>query len=133
MKSTKPQPLFVAFVLLPLCLSAIHPTMFAQSGSSERWVGTWSASEVGRPQTPPPLAPALPPFQTNQCPAAPPAAPTFTHFNNQTLRQIVHTSIGGSRIRVILSNVYGTAPLTIGAAHVALRDEGSSIDRKSVV
>jgi lysophospholipase L1-like esterase len=53
------------------------------------------------------------------------------HFNNQTLRQIVHTSIGGSRVRVVLSNVYGTAPLTIGAAHVALRDKDSSIQTAS--
>ena len=122
MTSTKKHIVLVALLLLALC-----PAIFAQSGNSGRWVGTWSTSEVGRPQAPPPPAPAIPPFQTNQCPAAPPAAPTFPHFNNQTLRQIVHTSIGGSRIRVILSNVYGTAPLTIGAAHVALRDEGSSI------
>jgi lysophospholipase L1-like esterase len=49
------------------------------------------------------------------------------HFNNQTLRQIVHTSIGGSRVRVVLSNAYGSAPLLIGAAHVALRDKDASI------
>ena len=126
MRSRKRQFVFVAFVLL-----AIHQAIFAQSGSNERWVGTWSTSEVGRPQTPPPPAPALPPFQTNQCPAAPPAAPAFTHFNNQTLRQIVHTSIGGPMVRVVLSNVYGTAPLTIGAAHVALRDTDSSIQTAS--
>jgi hypothetical protein len=126
MRSRKRQFVFVAFILL-----AIHPAIFAQSGSNERWVGTWSTSEVGRPQTPPPPAPALPPFQTNQCPAAPPAAPAFMHFNDQTLRQIVHTSIGGPMVRVVLSNVYGTAPLTIGAAHVALRDQDSSIQTAS--
>jgi lysophospholipase L1-like esterase len=49
------------------------------------------------------------------------------HFNNQTLRQIVHTSIGGSSVRVVLSNAYGTAPLTIGAAHIALRGKDSAI------
>ena len=49
------------------------------------------------------------------------------HFNNQTLRQIVHTSIGGRRVRVVLSNTFGTSPLTIGAAHVAVRDKGSAI------
>ena len=32
-------------------------------------------------------------------------------------------SIGGSRARVVLSNAYGTAPLTIGAAQIALRDK----------
>jgi len=49
------------------------------------------------------------------------------HFTNQTLRQIVHASIGGSRVRVVLSNAYGTAPLTVGAAHVALREANAAI------
>jgi lysophospholipase L1-like esterase len=53
------------------------------------------------------------------------------HFKDQTLRQIVHTSIGGSNVRVVLSNIYGTAPLTIGGAYIALRDKGSSIRRDS--
>ena len=35
-------------------------------------------------------------------------------LNNQTVRQILHTSLGGNRIRVVLSNVFGTAPLKIG-------------------
>jgi lysophospholipase L1-like esterase len=131
MRSTKRWPIFTAIVVLPLCILAIHPAMFAQSGGNEHWVGTWSASQVGRPQTLPQPAPALPPFQINQCPAAPPAATMFMHFNNQTLRQIVHTSIGGSRVRVVLSNAYGTAPLTIGAAHVALRDKSSYIETGS--
>src|SRR5438309_7895060 len=122
MRSRQRQLVFVAFVLL-----AVHPAIFAQSESNERWVGTWSTSEVGRPQTPPAPVPVLPPFQPNQCPAAPSAAPTFMHFNNQTLRQIVHTSIGGSSVRVVFSNAYGTAPLTIGAAHIALREKDSAI------
>ena len=33
-----------------------------------------------------------------------------------------HTSLGGSRVRVVLSNAFGTAPLQVGAAHVALRE-----------
>jgi lysophospholipase L1-like esterase len=114
-------------VYAAVCVFAINVMAFAQNESKERWVGTWSTSEVGRPQTPPPPAPALPPFQPNQCPAAPPAAPTFMHFNNQTLRQIVHTSVGGSNVRVVLSNAYSNAPLTIGAAHIALREKDSSI------
>jgi lysophospholipase L1-like esterase len=49
------------------------------------------------------------------------------NFNDQTLRQIVHTSIGGRRVRVIFSNVYGTGPLAIGGARVALRDKAAAI------
>src|SRR5215470_3104144 len=117
----------VALILAAFSLLAIEPTVLAQSAGNSRWVGTWSTSEVGRPQTPPPPLPAPPPFQANQCPPGPPPAPTFIHFNNQTLRQIVHTSIGGSSLRVVLSNAYGSAPLTIGAAHVALRENDSAI------
>jgi lysophospholipase L1-like esterase len=47
--------------------------------------------------------------------------------NNQTLRQIVRTSIGGSRIRIVLSNAFGTAPIEIGAAHVGLREKDATL------
>jgi lysophospholipase L1-like esterase len=119
------------------------PSLVAQN-AVDHWVGTWSTSEVGRLQTPQPPAPAPPPFMTNQCPvvapAVPPVAPApgqvfapqpFIQFTNQTLRQIVHTSIGGSKARVVLSNAYGTAPLTIGAAHIALRDKDAAIQPAS--
>jgi lysophospholipase L1-like esterase len=74
----------------------------------------------------------------NRCPApasppvpAPPgqtfAPPPYIQFTNQTLRQIVHTTIGGSKARVVLSNAYGTAPVIVGAAHIALRDKDAAI------
>ena len=118
-----------------------RPILFGQS-PVERWVGTWSTSQVGRPQTPSPPAPALPPFMANQCPAAPVQAPVappgqsfaplpFTHFTNQTLRQIVHASIGGSKVRVVISNAYGTAPLTIGAGSIARHDQKGAIQTTS--
>jgi len=40
---------------------------------------------------------------------------------------IAHTSIGGRRVRIELSNAFGSAPLVIGAAHIALRDTESAI------
>src|SRR5205085_2681337 len=45
--------------------------------------------------------------------------------------QIAHVSIGGSRVRVVFANTLGTAPLTIGAAHVALRDKDAAIVAQS--
>jgi lysophospholipase L1-like esterase len=45
------------------------------------------------------------------------SAPDVT---GQTLRLIVHTSTGGSRTRIWLSNRFGVAPIRIGAAHVAV-------------
>jgi lysophospholipase L1-like esterase len=91
----------------------------AQS-AGEHWVATWSTAGVGRPQTPP-----LIPLPPGSAPVPPPAP--FLHFDNQTLREIVHTSVGGSRLRLVLSNAFGTSPLTVGAAHVALRDRESAI------
>jgi lysophospholipase L1-like esterase len=133
----------VAMAALAFVLLHGEPPALGQSGNSDRWVGTWATSEVGRPQNPAPPPPPLRPFLDNtRCPA-PPAAPVgstpaqtfapspFIHFTNQTLRQIVHTSIGGSKARVVLSNAYGTAALTIGAAHVALRDKEGAIQAAS--
>jgi lysophospholipase L1-like esterase len=54
-------------------------------------------------------------------------APTITTddgFNNQTVRQIVRTSIGGTSARIRLSNLYGTEPIVIGDVHIALRARG---------
>jgi lysophospholipase L1-like esterase len=49
-------------------------------------------------------------------------APNFTH---QTLREIVHTSVGGSQVRVWFSNRFGRHPLTAGAAHIAIASSQS--------
>ena len=86
-------------------------------------------------------APSTPPAPV-AAPAGPPAgpggggrgrgfAPPAT-VSNQTLRQIVHTSIGGSKVRVVLSNAYGTAPVQIGGGSVALRDTDASIQPASL-
>jgi lysophospholipase L1-like esterase len=47
--------------------------------------------------------------------------------NNQTVRMVVRASIGGDRVRVRISNAYGTGPLTVAAAHIALHAKGSAI------
>ena len=48
-------------------------------------------------------------------------------FNNQTVRMVVRASLGGSQARVHLSNAFGTVPLVVGSAHVALRSKDSAI------
>src|SRR3954469_6294557 len=101
MKSVTPHsvrriaPRTFASLALAVTLFAVHP-LLAQSGSGAHWVGTWTTSEVGRPQTPPPPAAPAPtaapaPGQTPlPTPAAAPAVPApFIQFNNQTLREIV--------------------------------------------
>jgi len=48
-------------------------------------------------------------------------------FTDQTLRQIVHVSVGGKRVRIKISNLFGTQPLQVEDIHLALRESGSSI------
>ena len=79
--------------LLALCLT----TNTALAAQPDHWVGTWAAS---------PCAEAN---QNNQFGSA-----------DTTIREIVHVSIGGPIVRIVLSNEFGLDPLTIGAAHIAL-------------
>jgi hypothetical protein len=74
-----------------------------------QWVATWGAAPL-------PPTPAMGPF---------PATPSFS---NQTIRQVVRVSAGGDRVRVRLTNEYGTQPLTIGAARIALASADGTID-----
>ena len=48
-------------------------------------------------------------------------------FENQTLRQVVHISLGGDQVRLRLSNLFGKQKVEIGAVHLALRSSGSGI------
>jgi lysophospholipase L1-like esterase len=77
--------------------------------SSPPWFATWAPSY---------FAAALP------LPDSVDRVPTYV---NRTLRQIVHTTLGGDRVRIRLTNEYGERPLVIGAAHLAVRDSGAAI------
>src|SRR5437763_15241300 len=67
---------------------------------STNWVGTWTAA---------------------------PAPAEGAAFSNHTLRMIPRVSLGGSRLRVRISNAHGSRPLAIGAACVGLRSSGPAI------
>lgn len=54
--------------------------------------------------------------------------PPIYGSSDMTLREIVHVSIGGSQIRVVFTNEFGTEPLTINAAHAAISQGGSTIN-----
>jgi lysophospholipase L1-like esterase len=97
--------LLPAGALLAAALAFTAPQLHAESSTAGHWVGTWGAGAGG-----PPLAAKRQPL------------------SNQTLRLIVRTSIGGNRVRIRLSNEMGDSPLTIGAAHIALRANGADID-----
>lgn len=57
-------------------------------------------------------------------------APVFADegqsFQGDTLRQVVHVSIGGSQVRVRFTNRFGDAPVVIGDAAVAIESSGAS-------
>ncbi len=95
---------------LALALGTLLPGIVSIAAAQDHWVATWAASPQA-PRTAPPGRAGQP-------------APGF---NDQTIRMVVHTSIGGRRARVQLSNAFGATPLKIGAAHVALRDKESAI------
>jgi lysophospholipase L1-like esterase len=62
------------------------------------WVGTWGCGpQLTEPSNLPP-APLV----------------------NSTLRQFVHTTLGGKQLRVHFSNVYGTNSVTMNSVHLAL-------------
>jgi lysophospholipase L1-like esterase len=52
-------------------------------------------------------------------------------FDDTVLRQIVHVSIGGERVRVRFSNAFGKSALQLQSVHVALRKGGAAIDPAS--
>ncbi len=78
-----------------------------------------------RSACPAPPAPAVPPVAPS--PGQTFAPPPFVQFTNQTLRQVVHTTLGGNRARAVLSNALGSAPVTVGAAHIAIRTQNDEI------
>ena len=72
-----------------------------------QWIGTWAT-------------------------AAQPFLPeSLQTYRNQTLRLIVHTSAGGARVRIRISNTYGDKPLFLGGAHIARRTAEAQIDPRS--
>ncbi len=95
-------------VLLALgFLSACHAGLTGDSGSTAKWVGTWStAPQLVEPGNNPP-SPGL---------------------SNNTLRQIVRVSIGGDSLRVRFSNEFSTTPVSFRAVHIAVSKGGGTID-----
>jgi lysophospholipase L1-like esterase len=87
--------------LVPLVIAAHGMSLAAPTASTmpASWVGTWTAP-------PDSAGPALKPG---------------------TVRQIVRSSAGGSRVRIRLSNLFGSAPLTIDNAGIAVRSSGADI------
>jgi len=70
----------------------------------QHWVATWVASASPQMAT-----------EAEQ-------AKAHLIFENQTVREIVHLSVGGNSVRVRLSNEFGPDPIQIGSVHAAICD-----------
>jgi lysophospholipase L1-like esterase len=85
--------------LAALAMSSLSGPPAQAANTSGNWTGTWASAPESGGDT----------------------------FNQQTIRQIVHTSIGGTVARIDLSNAFGTAPLTVDDVHIAQAGTGSAI------
>jgi lysophospholipase L1-like esterase len=93
---------WMAGVALASCAALLQPAA-AQVHEPTRWVTTWMAA----PQ--PVWGPDF---------ILPIGAPA--RLENQTLRQHLRISVGGERLRLVISNEHGTEPLHVAAAGVAV-------------
>jgi len=82
------------------------------------------------PEGPGSLLPRSTPWTTTWASAPQPPLPGKAEkiANAQPIRLIVRTSVGGERVRVRFSNLYGNREIHINAAHIALRSRGPDID-----
>lgn len=80
------------------------------STKAQTWVGTWATA----PQT---VVKSFMPYNNN--------------LSNRSVRQIVKVSIGGSVIRLKLSNIYSMEPVVIRSVYIAHAKDSFDIDKKS--
>ena len=136
-----PRALVIAAPLLACVLFSAQTA--AQQADPEHWIATWTAPQAPRLDQPAQTLPAsaqaypwvrdVPQAVKDVTPSQelPVGGASPLQINNQTLRQIAHVSLGGPRVRVVLSNSLGILPLRIGTAHLAFRKAGAAIDPAS--
>lgn len=93
-----PAPVTAAAAVTAMAAGPTTPT-------TPQWVGTWAAAQEA-PRT---------------------TGLSHAGLRNQTMRDVVHISVGGSEIRLRISNVFGTRPLRIADVRVAVRRDGAQI------
>jgi lysophospholipase L1-like esterase len=85
-----------------------HPVGFGRAAHAlegPHWIASWAAS---------PQAPA-------------PASAGASGFGDQTVRNVVFSSVGGTTVRVRFTNAFGTSPLEIGRAAIGLAGAGAAV------
>ncbi|MGW2724315.1 SGNH/GDSL hydrolase family protein [Streptomyces sp. NPDC001492] len=89
----------VASVQLPRA-AGLHVFALAVRSSGAGWSGSWAAATSGVRAVGP--------------------------WSDRTVRLVVHTSVGGSRVRLRFDNTFAAAPVRIGGATVAVQEEGAT-------
>jgi lysophospholipase L1-like esterase len=105
----------VSALLITILPAAAAPAHLATSGDSEgsgTSVATWGAS---------PVVGASSPFPGLVCQSG-------IGISNQTVRDVVFTSVGGDSLQVRLTNSFGAQPLTVGSASVAIGQMGAQAE-----
>jgi hypothetical protein len=100
----------VAATTVALMVVAVVPAAADTERSDGRWTGAWATSIIT---------------------ASPPlfglANWSLEGFANQSVRQVVRTTRGGSAVRIRLSNLYGATPLRLAGATLGVAGDGASV------
>jgi lysophospholipase L1-like esterase len=100
----------VAATTVALMVVAVVPAAADTERSDGRWTGAWAPSMIT---------------------ASPPlfglANWSLEGFANQSVRQVVRTTRGGSAVRIRLSNLYGATPLRLAGATLGVAGDGASV------
>jgi len=99
--------------LIPLTIAA---AVLATSAIAEdsHWIAAWTSPPTSN------VGPVVPPSPPNPNDVRGPLGPSTVA--NQTVSQTTTVSATGDRLRIRFSNIYGAAPVRIGAVSVALGD-----------
>ena len=101
----KPIDRMKPIAVLLACACSLTWILAAPARAQTHWVASWTSSQ----QIPEPRNALAP-----------------DDLRDATLRQIVHLSMGGTELRVRVSNRFGIAPVTFYAVHIAEPVSGSS-------
>ena len=106
------------FTLALLCVCGLNAQNLPQG---LHWVPTWTtAQQIVRPDMLTPPGVPIPQPQPARFPRV------IDTLNNQTVRMIARSSVGGRGVRIQLSNAFGNKTVEIGGANIALRTKESA-------
>lgn len=92
-------------LFLAVLFLSVNCACFASDSKKDKWVGSWAAS------------------------------PLVMHLRepvaDSTIRDVVHLTLGGTAVRVTLTNQFGTAPLRIDSASIGLAEDGGKLQTGS--